>query len=78
MEHALYLHGLGKKTVPLTMVIKMPLNRAHTTTNAPELNKIVDAIFLDNFSPDFHNIGTGIDIRYISVDALRARFVQII
>lgn len=60
------------------MVIKILLNSAHTTTNAPEVNKIVDAIFLDNFSPDFHSIGTGIDMRYKSVEALRARFVQII
>ncbi len=45
------------------MVIWILRSRAQTTMKAPEVNKIVDAIFLDSFSPDFHSIGTGIDMR---------------
>lgn len=44
----------------------------------PDVSKIVHAIFFDNFKPDFHNIGTGIVIKYKSVVALSARFDQMI
>lgn len=44
----------------------------------PDVSKIVHAIFFDSFKPDFHNIGTGIVIKYKSVVALSARFDQMI
>lgn len=44
----------------------------------PDVSKMVHAIFLESFRPDFHSIGTGIVIKYKSVVALSARFDQMI
>ncbi len=57
-------------------MIVMLRSREQITMKKPAVNIMVDAIFLESLRPDFHRSGTGMDMRYKSVDAFRARFVQ--